>query len=345
MRHTAIDLGGRESQICTREADSTIVEERRVTTSRLPALFKTLPQSRVILETCAEAFAIADAAIATGHEVRVVPATLVRSLGVGARGIKTDRRDAQVLSEVSCRIDLPSVHIPSERAREWKTMCGMRHALVDTRTKLANTIRGWMRKRLSRVATGQVATLPKRVREKCPDLPSYVELQLQAIEQLTATIRALDKDFAKTAEKDAVCARLMTVPGVGPLVAIRFVATVDNLTRFPNPHALQSYLGLAPGENSSSERQRITGITKAGNARMRWLMIQAAWSVLIHRPGDPMGQWALDVASRRGKRTAVVALARKLTGIMFAIWRDATEYKPQEGAKASPAKKYVLKKS
>src|SRR5262249_55830784 len=83
-----------------------------------------------------------DAALAVGHDVRVVPATLVRSLGVGARRLKTDQRDAGILSEVSCRIDLPSVHVPSRESRERKTMCGMREVLVGARTKLACTAAG-----------------------------------------------------------------------------------------------------------------------------------------------------------------------------------------------------------
>jgi transposase len=142
MEHLAIDLGGRESQICVRSSDGRIVEERRCRTATLRAYLATRPQSRVVVETCSEAFGIADAALDIGHEVRVVPGTLVPSLGVGARGLKTDRRDAQVLSEVSCRIDLPSVHVPSRQARDRKTMCGMREALVGARTKLVNTVRG-----------------------------------------------------------------------------------------------------------------------------------------------------------------------------------------------------------
>lgn len=343
MRHLAVDLGGRESQVCTRDSDAKILEERRVPTSRLPAFLKAQPVSRVILETGAEAFAIADAALLAGHEVRVVPATLVRSLGVGARGIKTDRRDAQVLSEVSCRIDLPSVHVPSQRSRGWKAMCGMRQALVDSRTKMVNTVRGWMRGRLTRVALGTVSTFPRRVREETEDLPMYVDRQLQAIEQLTVAIKAIDKDFATIADADPVCTRLMTAPGVGPLVSIRFVSTVDNLARFPTAHALESYLGLTPGEDSSSEKKRVTGITKAGNTRTRWILVQAAWTILRTRPGDPMAQWTAKIAAKKGKRTAVIALARKLAGILFAMWRDGSEYNPTKGATAPVVKTYRIK--
>jgi len=108
----------------------------------------------VVVETCAEAFAIADAARDAGHEVRVVSATLVKTLGVGARRTKIDRRDAQVLSEVSCRIDLPSVHVPSSQSRQVKSICGMRDALVSSRTQLINNLRGWLRGQGNRIRSG-----------------------------------------------------------------------------------------------------------------------------------------------------------------------------------------------
>ena len=143
MDHIAIDLGGTESQICVRSADGTIVEEIRYGTARLGSYLKRRPPSRVILETSTEAFRVADTARELGHDVRVVAACLVPSLGVGARGVKTDRRDAQVLSEVSSRIELPSVHIPSEISRVWKSTCTAREALITSRTQLINSVRGW----------------------------------------------------------------------------------------------------------------------------------------------------------------------------------------------------------
>src|SRR5258707_2974124 len=98
MEHVAIDLGGRESQVCVRSADGTILEQKRWATKELAEYLQARPLSRVIVETCAEAFSVADAALRAGHEARVVPATLVRSLGVGSRRTKNDRRDAQILS-------------------------------------------------------------------------------------------------------------------------------------------------------------------------------------------------------------------------------------------------------
>jgi transposase len=138
MEHIAIDLWSRESQICIRDEKGTILLERKVATAKLPGYLGKRPHSRVILETCAEAFHVADAATAAGHQVRVVPATLVRQLGVGERGIKTDEREARKLSEVSTRIDLPSVHVPSESSRERKRLCNSATA-VERSCRIART--------------------------------------------------------------------------------------------------------------------------------------------------------------------------------------------------------------
>jgi len=332
MDHVAIDLGGVESQICMRRGDATIVEERRHGTASLKKYLATLAKSRVVMETSAEAFAVADAALEVGHEVRVVPSGLVRSLGVGARGVKNDRRDAQVLSEVSCRIDLPSVHIPSQRARQRKSVIGMRDGLVAARTQLINTVRGWMRTTTTRIRSGAAETFPRRVRDYFrrheQELPRAVERQLKAIDALSEQIAEADAELSDEANRDETCQRLMTVPGVGAVTALCFVAVVDEISRFGNAHALESYIGLVPGEDSSSTRERRTGITKAGAKRLRTALVQAAWVLRRSRPKDPMALWNIELEHRRGKRIAVVALARKLAGVLHALWRNGTIYDP-----------------
>jgi len=339
MNHVAIDLGSRESQVCIRAADGTILEEGKRPTKGLLQLMPAWPKSRVILETSSEAFRIADAALQAQHEVRVVPATLVKSLNVGARKIKTDRRDAQALSEASCRIDLPSVHIPSAQSRELKSICGAREELVETRTKLINNVRGWMRTQLWRIRSGGAASFHDRVRAHATDLestlPEHVERTLKVIEVVTMQLREADAQVRRFAKTNPTCIALMTVPGVGPITAIRFFAAIDDVTRFRSAHGVQSYLGLTPGERSSSERQHRTGITKAGAPATRRMLVQSAWAALRRAPNEPMVRWAMKVAERRGKLVAVVALARKLAGILFAIWRDGTTYRSERSAMTS----------
>jgi transposase len=336
VQHLAIDLGGRESQICVRDSTTKIVDEKRVPTRRLSDYLAKQAKSRVILETSAEAFAVADAALAAGHEVRVVPATLARTLGVGAHGIKTDRRDAQALSAVSCKVDLLSVHVPSRQAREWRAQLSSRDALVTARTKLANTLTSQLRGRLVQLGRRLSGATPARLRTIWTELegavPAHVERLLVALETLHLLVRAATRELAALAKGHEVCRRLMTVPGVGCITAVRFVATIDDVSRFSTAHGLQSYLGLTPGEYSSSSRSRRTGLTKAGSPRMRWLLVQAAWTSRRVAATHPMARWAQRIAERRGAVIATVALARKLAGILFAIWRDQTVYDPTRGA-------------
>jgi transposase len=336
MEHIAIDLGAKESQICVRSPDGGIVLEKKHPTRHLGRLLKGRPASRVVLETSAEAFHIADQALACGHQVRVVAATLVRSLGVGARGVKTDQRDARVLSEVSTRIDLPSVHVPSSASRELKSICGTREILIGARTKLINNVRGWMRTQLWRVRTGASTTFPVRVRAHAglagEELPEHISRVLAILDTLNEHLREADRQLAKAAGESEACQRLMTVPGVGPVTAVRFVSALDDVRRFSSAHSVQSYLGLTPGEHASSTYQRRTGITKAGPSAVRWTLVQAAWAAIRRRPADAMVVWATEVAKRRGWKVAVVALARKMAGILFAIWRDGTAYDASRGA-------------
>jgi hypothetical protein len=175
---------------------------------------------------------IADPALAAGHQVCVVPATLVRSLGVGSRGVKTDRRDAQILSEVSCRIDFPSVHITSARSREWKTICSVQDVLTSSRTKLINNVRGWMRAQGFRTPQW----LHGIVLQTTAGNRTSAQLHrsaARAIDAVSQQIAASEKRLESLANNDEICARLMTVPGVGPSTAVCFAAAIDQRSAFP----------------------------------------------------------------------------------------------------------------
>lgn len=341
MDHLAIDIGGRESQICSRTASGEIKLEKRVLTAQLPALFGQLEAPcRIVFEACAESFWLADAAKSAGHEVRVIATTLVRALGVGSRSTKNDRKDARVMSEASCRIELPSVHIPSMESRDRKSMLSARDSLVASRTMMVNVVRGWMRTRAIRLRrSGEVVSFPARVREACSEteLPSYVERTLSTITMLTAEIVSADRELKAVAKADDCCPRLMSAPGVGPTTAVAYRATLDTIERFTDAHHAEAYLGLTPGEYASSDKLQRTGITKAGCTRMRWLLVQAAWTARRTAPNDPMVLWAKEIEKRRGKKVATVALARKLAGILFALWRDGTIYTPRHRATTEDA--------
>ena len=133
---------------------------------------------------------------------------------------------------------------------------------------------------------------------------------------------------------DPVTKNLMTAPGVGPITALTFRATLDDVGRFPHAGAATAYLGLVPREASSGERQRKGGITKAGPRAPRAALVQASWVIwrLRRGPAAPLHAWVHRLALRRGKKVAVVALARRLARILFAMWRDGRPFEGRAGA-------------
>ncbi len=332
MEHLAIDLGKRESQICLRNERGEILKESRVDTCEIGEALRTQSKpTRVIVETCAEAFSVADEALEMGHEVRVVPATLSKALGVGERGIKTDRRDARALSKASVQMDLGSVHIPSQRARDLKAACGHRDVLVRTRTLLINNARGYLRTKRIRVGATTAMSFVNRTRKELqgrPEgLPLALDRVLRSIESLSGLIAEADKELGALAKADPICSNLMSMPGVGPVTALSMRAGIDDPRRFPNGHRMQSYLGLTPGERSSSDTKRITGITKAGSSRLRWVLVQAAWSFWRSRPKDTNVLWAKRLAEKRCNGVAIVALARRMSSILRAMWLSGQPYR------------------
>lgn len=139
--------------------------------------------------------------------------------------------------------------------------------------------------------------------------------------QPTAAIAQLSKD-------DPAVALLMTAPSIGPVTASAVVATVDDISRFNSAHQFEAFLGLVPGERSSGEKRRVGKITKAGNSRVRYLLVEAGWRIMRSKGEETaaLREWALLIATRRGKRIAVVARARRVAGILYAMWRDNTPY-------------------
>jgi transposase len=339
MEHIAIDLGARESQICVRSDGGEIVDERRYPTASLRRyLAKRGPGARVLVETSSEAFAVADLARECGHQVRVIPASLVRALGVGERKLKNDQRDARKISEMDCRMEVPSVHIPSAQRREQQARITARQSLVEVRTKLVNTVRSYFRSVSFSQIKATPKTLAKNVRAKLAQqpegLPDYIEQILCVLDSVNAQIAEADEALKVLANADATCRRLQTMPGVGPVTSLCFAAAIDEISRFESAPRLTSYLGLTPGENTTGFKTKRIGMTKSGSSRVRWTLVQAAWTMARTRPNDPLTAWFHSVASRRGKKIAVVALARKMAGILYAMWRDQQPYDPRKAVAA-----------
>jgi transposase len=208
----------------------------------------------------------------------------------------------------------------------------VREALVRTRTRYLSVIRALLRREGLRVPSGSAAAFAQRLTAMTlsPTQQALIAPLVTLLPPLNAAIAAADARVARRVAADPVAQRLATTPGVGPVTAVAFRATLDDVGRFARPGQVAAYLGLVPSECSSGERQRRGALTKAGNTRLRWLLVQAAWGIWRdrHAASRPLRTWAAALAARRGKGIAVVALARRLAGILFALWRDGTTFDP-----------------
>jgi len=169
-------------------------------------------------------------------------------------------------------------------------------------------------------------------------LRSLIAPRLAVMLPVNRQLAYSDEVIEHLAAHDPRIQRLRTVPSIGPVTAAAFLATLDDAHRFHHAHEGAAYLALVPRQFSSGDTQRRGPITKAGPGRARWLLIQAALSILRRRPpeAETLRTWALRIATRRGKHVAVVALARRLAGILYALLRDGTVYPPRPAAATLP---------
>ena len=333
MKNIGMDLGRPYSVVC--QMGSRGPEWKRIRTdgASLREYFSRRDRCRVLLEASTESEWVARLIEGLGHEAVVADPNFAPMYAERSRRIKTDSRDAHALMR-ACELGAYRLaHRTTDEQRHVRSMLGARDALIRTRTRWISVIRATLRREGFRVKSGETSSFSTRVKEL--DLPAHltreVEPLLIVLKPLNEQLAELDRWISQLAARDPRVKRLCTVPGIGPITATAFVATLDDAGRFRNAHQLESYLGLVPREWSSSEVQRRGSITKTGSKRMRWLLVEAAWSVLRSRRPEvtELKTWADRIALRRGKPIAAVALARRLAGILYAMWRDERPFDPQ----------------
>jgi transposase len=341
MEHIGIDVHKRESQVCILPESGEPIERRiRTERGRLRELLGQRERAKILLESSTESEWVAQCLEELGHEVVVADPNFAAMYATRSRRVKTDKRDARTLAE-ACKLGAyRPAHRVSEARRQIRAQLGVRQVLVRNRVRLINLAGALLRGAGLRVGSGSSERFVQRVESlSLPGrLMGQVAPLLATLVSLNEQIAFLDGVLERLAQQDEQVSRLCTVPGVGPVAASAFVCAVDEASRFSGPHQVESYLGLVPTESSSGDKQRKGHITKAGNPRVRWLLVQSAMHILRwDKPQTAhLRQWAAAIAARRGKRIAVVALARRLAGILYAMMRDGTEFEPPKKTKAQP---------
>ncbi|MGH7612583.1 MAG: IS110 family transposase [Gemmatimonadales bacterium] len=342
MDTIGLDLHKRESQVCVLTEEGEVIERRIVTSrERFTAVLGARPRARILLEASTESEWVARHLEALGHEVIVADPNFAPMYATRRRGVKTDRRDARTLAEAGRLGAYRRAHRASDEQRHVRAELAVRDALVRTRTRYVAVIQALVRRDGLRLPGGSAEHTERKL--AALEMASDLRLELAPLRAvwgpLEAEIEAADDRLRELAGGDPVVARLMTAPQIGPVTAVAFVATLDCVTRFKSAHQVEAYLGLTPREYSSGEQQRRGRISKTGNSRMRYLLVEAAWRVL--RTKDPaaasLKAWAEGIALRRGRSIAAVALARRLAGILYAMWRDGEGYRAPRPAEVAVA--------
>jgi len=248
-----------------------------------------------------------------------------------ARINKTDRNDARGIAQM-IRVGLyRPVHVKTLRSQKLRMLLTHRKLLQSKAIAVDNDLRGTLRNFGLKVGMVGAARFEARIRELVeglPDLAILVEPLLVVRRVLREQVGILHRRLLAIVRDDEVCRRLMTVPGVGPVVALTYRATVDVPARFRKSKSVGAVFGLTPSRDQSGERDRPGAISRCGDEMMRTTLYEAAQVMLMQSAKwSWLKAWAMKIARHRGRKKAIVALARRLAVIMHRIWVDGTEFR------------------
>jgi transposase len=334
-----LDLGDRWSRYCVLDASGAILAEDRVRShaDALRARFGALPSMRMVIETGTHSPWVSRLLASVGHSVVVANARKLRMIYESDR--KNDRLDARMLARLG-RADVellsPVQHRSADTQADLAIIRG-RDALVAARTQLINACRGMVKAMGGRLPKCTTAVFAEKMKDYVPaELQTALLPLLESVRALSQQIKSCDLKIRTVAAKQYPETQLLQqVQGVGPLVSLAYVLTLDDPHRFPNSRAVGSYLGLRPKQSESGASAPQLRITKAGSGHLRRLLVQSAQYMLGPLASDSrLRRWGLELASRggkNGKRRAVIAVARKLAVLLHKLWVTGQVYEPLYG--------------
>jgi len=329
-----LDVSLEETSICIVDEAGGIVGEARVASEpeALVAFFDALGMTmeRVGLEACSLA-----AWLHQGLSEAGIPAVCIETrqakAAMGAMPNKTDRNDARGIAQIMRTGWYRAVHVKSPSCRSWRALLTARRMVLNKRRDVENGVRALLREAGLKVGTPSRKDFPARVRELAAGdavLNALVESLLSVIRVMTDEVARLTKRVLDEVRVEPTCRHLMTVPGVGPLTALAFRATVDRPDRFRRSRDVGAHFGLTPRRYQSGETDLQGRISRCGDELARTALYEAAHSLLIRSTKwSALRAWGMQVAKRRGMARARVAVARKLAVILHRMWVDKSEFR------------------
>jgi transposase len=335
MEHFAgLDVSINETSVCIVDETGRIAREVKVASEpeALLAVLKTGAYhfKRIGLEAGPLSQWLFSALAEVGLPVICVETRHMRA-ALQAQINKTDRNDARGIARMMRAGLYKPVHVKTLRSQKLRTLLTHRKLLQSKAIAVENDLRGTLRNFGLKVGMVGTVKFEQRIRElvaDIPDLASLVEPLLVVRRVLREQIAVLHRRLLAIVKDDEVCRRLMTVPGVGPVVALTYRATIDVPARFRNSKAVGAVLGLTPCKYQSGESDRTGAISKCGDEMMRVMLYEAAQILLVRSTKwSWLKAWAMKIARHRGMKKAIVALARRLAVIMHRLWIDGTEFR------------------
>ena len=334
MDHFAgLDISVKDTSVCIVDDTGKIVREVKVASepdALLPVLTNpTYHFKRIGLEAGPLSQWLFSALAEAGLPVICVETRHMRAV-LKAQINKTDRNDARGMAQMMRAGLYRPVHVKTLRSQKLRMLLTHRKLLQSKSIAIENDLRGTLRNfglKVGIVGKLKFEARIKELVESHPDLAALVDPLLIVRRVLRQQLAVLHRRLLAIVRDDEVCRRLMTVPGVGPVVALTFRATVDVPARFHNSKAVGAVLGLTPCKHQSGESERTGAISKCGDEMMRVILYEAAQILLVRSTRwSWLKAWAMQIARRRGMKKAIVALARRLAVIMHRIWVDGTEF-------------------
>ena len=272
--------------------------------------------------------------VGEGFDVVCMEARQVNA-ALSAMRNKTDKNDARGIAQVLRTGWFSPVHMKSREAHCQRAMLSSRKALLNKTIDLANEVRGLLKIfgiRLPRtIGHGHFDRVVRPLVEADEMLATALLPLLNARIVLYEHFLELDQRVKHTARHDAVCMRMMTIPGVGPIAALTFKAAVDDPSRFKSSRTVAAHFGLTPRRYQSGEVDNPGKISKAGDRDVRSALYAAANSPLIRaRAGSSLKSWGMRLTRTKGRRRATVAVARKIAVLLHRIWVDGTEFRLEQ---------------
>jgi len=333
MYYAGLDVASKGSFVYVRDRRGNKVEAQEVVTHRkfLSKFFKKYVGKGIIVavEASGSTRWIYDLLTGMNIEVYVVNPNKVKAIADSKR--KTDKIDAKILSELLRINALPErIHMAEGENRELRDLIQARHQVIKSYTNLMNYLRGLLRQEGIRLNEREFKTAGYFQRVSHIDVPDHVrEILIRYHDTIKAMIEEKLKIEKKIKEYETEEIDLIkTIPGLGDISSRTIQAAIGEIKRFKKAKQLTSYCGLVPTVRSSGERTEYGHITREGRSEVRRVGIQCAHALLHCKSVEslPLRKWWIDIAKRRGAKTAVVALARKLVTIIFYVLRDKRPY-------------------